>query len=386
MQTELFDQEKPSSKEATKELVISVPAGKTLSKQQQKFNKLVKKIKQLREDLVFEKEQLNDNLAFYGEKIHPLKKEVNQLRSRLVILTYPFLKNRKFAGKDRDFLRHLLSGHLDAIFQFEQKPSDELKKIFEEVNGISFEEAKKNSMDEMLEEMQDMMDDMGFDVELNPNDFDDSLSNEELIVKMKEMQEKMQSHLEENEAEKATRKKTPKQLEKEEKEKQKEELRKKSINSIYRQLAKILHPDLEQDPEIKADKESRMQQLTAAYEAGDLHTLLSLELEWITKEGDDIARLTNEKLDIYNSLLKEQIEELEMEINMASGHARFNPIRHYFDHFGNIDINKVHFYLKDQKKELGSLVKVMGSPGAEREIKALLKEFRNASDPFFDLK
>jgi len=65
------------------------------------------------------------------------------------------------------------------------------------------------------------------------------------------------------------------------------------------------HPDLEQDAERRRQKETVMQELTAAYRNHDLHTLLRLELEWIRREECDLDRMTEEKLAIYNSVFKE---------------------------------------------------------------------------------
>jgi hypothetical protein len=60
-----------------------------------------------------------------------------------------------------------------------------------------------------------------------------------------------------------------------------EEFRKRSIAKLYKQLARVLHPDLEQDRGLQSEKVQLMQELTEAYRQNDLHTLLRLELQWI---------------------------------------------------------------------------------------------------------
>ena len=107
---------------------------------------------------------------------------------------------------------------------------------------------------------------------------------------------------------------------------QAEQLRNKSIASVYKQLAKVLHPDLEPDAGRKQAKGTLMQELTAAYRNNDLHTLLRLELEWIRREEGDVERLTEEKLSIYNQVLKEQVSELERELAELPYHPRYQPI------------------------------------------------------------
>jgi hypothetical protein len=49
-----------------------------------------------------------------------------------------------------------------------------------------------------------------------------------------------------------------------------------NTKTIYRQLARTHHPDLERDPAKQAGKTTQMQRITEAYEADDLFTLLQL--------------------------------------------------------------------------------------------------------------
>ncbi len=49
-----------------------------------------------------------------------------------------------------------------------------------------------------------------------------------------------------------------------------------SAKTVYRQLARAHHPDLERDPAQQQAKTALMQEITAAYEAGDLYALLQL--------------------------------------------------------------------------------------------------------------
>src|SRR5262249_31774859 len=105
-----------------------------------------------------------------------------------------------------------------------------------------------------------------------------------------------------------------------------EELRKRSIANIYKQLARVLHPDLERDAERQKKKVQLMQELTVAYRQNDLHTLLRLEMQWIENEGGDIDRLTEEKLGVYNEILQGQVQGLEQRLIGLMFHPRYRPI------------------------------------------------------------
>ncbi|MBF9236588.1 J domain-containing protein [Hymenobacter sp. BT683] len=83
-----------------------------------------------------------------------------------------------------------------------------------------------------------------------------------------------------------------------------------NAKTIYRQLARTHHPDLERDPEKQAGKTAQMQRITEAYEADDLYTLLQLLAESGPADADSddvLARYTR-------ALLQQQIT-LKQEMN-----------------------------------------------------------------------
>lgn len=327
MQTEIF--EKEEVKKAATGLMISTPQKNILSKQQQAFNKLVKKIEKLRLELDQVSRSLDEKLDFYGKHIFPLEQQLIELNKEGTKLLYPFFKNKKLlSNKDRQSLGKIISAQLNVIFKSQQgEPEDELKEIFKAVEGISYEEAAEEDFDMMKNEMESMFEEFGF--EMNFDDMHSNMTQEEIIKKAMEMEEHLKQQSFEKDKKKANRKKTKKQQEKEERERQIEEARTKNIGSIYRQLAKVFHPDLERDEELKVQKEELMKQLTIAYEKNDLHTLLSLELAWIQKEENNPSQLTDDKLGIHNEVLKEQVYELEQDINKTLQHPRYQPLQKF---------------------------------------------------------
>ena len=112
-----------------------------------------------------------------------------------------------------------------------------------------------------------------------------------------------------------------------------EEARKRTLSTIYKQLAKVLHPDLESDPVKREQKHHLMQELTTAYKAGDMHTLLRLELAWIHREEDHLDRLTNEKLKVYIELLREQVANLRQEVASIPYLPHFAIVGHFANPF-----------------------------------------------------
>ncbi len=86
-----------------------------------------------------------------------------------------------------------------------------------------------------------------------------------------------------------------------------------NAKTIYRQLARTHHPDLERDPARQAEKTAHMQRIIAAYEADDLYTLLQLMSESAPADAaadDVLARYTRALLQ-QQVTLKQAMNELK---------------------------------------------------------------------------
>ncbi|WP_139920972.1 J domain-containing protein [Hymenobacter sp. DG01] len=83
-----------------------------------------------------------------------------------------------------------------------------------------------------------------------------------------------------------------------------------NTKALYRQLARIHHPDLARDPAAQAQKTVLMQRITEAYETNDLYTLLQLLSETGPTEATDEDVLTR-----YTQALHQQTTELKQQLN-----------------------------------------------------------------------
>lgn len=96
-----------------------------------------------------------------------------------------------------------------------------------------------------------------------------------------------------------------------------------SIREIYRKLASALHPDREPDHEQRQAKTALMQRANRAYEAGNLLDLLNLQLEIEQIDADHLVNLPQQRLTHYTQVLREQVAELDKEIDSLVA-----PFRH----------------------------------------------------------
>ncbi|WP_375416037.1 J domain-containing protein [uncultured Hymenobacter sp.] len=85
-----------------------------------------------------------------------------------------------------------------------------------------------------------------------------------------------------------------------------------NAKTVYRQLARAHHPDLEPDPARQAARTAQMQRITAAYEAGDLYALLQLLAESAPAAAGEAAA---EVLARYTQALRQQQVSLKKELN-----------------------------------------------------------------------
>lgn len=380
-QASLFEEASGSGEK--RDLIIVKKTNRVLSKNQQTFNRYVKKIEKLQHELQQTEKKLEEKIVFYGQQIHPLEQETVVVLTKLVKQLYSFYKGSlPISKEDRKILKEIIAGQLNKIMSLSTDPPDEeLKKIFRAVEGISYEKAKEEGFEMMKEEMAEMFEDFGFDIDIDS--LDNNLTPEEMMKKMKEMEAAMKEQMEQMTEKKSNwkRKKTKKQAEKEERQMQMEEARKKNITSIYRQLAKVLHPDLELDAGIRAEKEILMKQLTEAYKNNDLHTLLRLELQWVQKEENNPELLTEEKLGIYNEVLKEQAQDIEQAIMALSHHPRFSPLQRFcrfFESAERVNLIKIKKEMNESLLSIRSSIQALHEKNALNEIKKVVSIFRDA--------
>jgi len=331
-QISLFD-DLPTDRPDSGGLVLRTGPGRALTPAQRAFNKLVSKVEKLRDKLDRETRRLDAALAYYGEHLQPRLQRQTALRKDLVRALGPYLDDKRLKRKnDREALRSMVADQIDEIVQHEGSLGDEdLRELFTRLHGIDIDEAEREDVAAARSVIEDMFDELGIEIDLSG--LQPGMTDEELAVKAAEMQEEIRREAEEMErrekeaaARRRKRPRSPRQVEKEERARQAEEIRKKSIATIYKQLARVLHPDLEPDEERRQQKVALMQELTAAYRDNDLHTLLRMELEWIEREETHLDRLTEEKLAVYNQVLREQARMLEQELSGLPRHPRYQPM------------------------------------------------------------
>lgn len=145
---------------------------------------------------------------------------------------------------------------------------------------------------------------------------DEAATPEEILDKaMREMGEREHQAAETR----RTRKKSPRTEAAEAKRAEAEKQVSQSVREVYRKLASALHPDRATEHLDRAHKTALMQRVNKAYDNDDLLELLTIQLEIEQIDADHLANLPAERIGHYNRVLKEQLAELQAEIQSIVG-------------------------------------------------------------------
>ena len=293
---------------------------------QQKFNQLQKQVEMLQKKHKETEIILDKHLVFHLTHIQPLEMQMCDFWRAQIKTIYKHAGNRKIFSRQAkrsifDILSNLFLNIANKSNTFGM--DEELSTIFKEVEGISYQDVIAESTAEIQDMIEDLFTSRGIHVDLT--DFNYKGTEEEILQRLLKLIEEQNSFSGEEEP----KVKSKKELEQEQREDQLENLQKKGLNSLYKQLAKAFHPDLETDPVQKVEKEALMKKLTLAYEENDLQTLLSLEMQWIKRSDTLKAQPSQDQLKHYNKILQEQVMTLQKDLSTILMNPKYFSLHKY---------------------------------------------------------
>ncbi|MCC5916869.1 MAG: hypothetical protein JJU02_06025 [Cryomorphaceae bacterium] len=170
------------------------------------------------------------------------------------------------------------------------------------------------------------------------------------------------------------------ETEKDEQRKKEESLLKSDITALYKRLSKQIHPDLEQDEEIRRDKEEMMKTLTAARKNNDLYHLLKMESMINAKNGLEEAPFDEDQLKRFNEILLEQKEDLMAENFQLERHSEYS---FYYQNFYALHdktiTNNLKKYRERLKAEIEMTLGMVEDCSNVSKTKRLISGFKEAN-------
>jgi hypothetical protein len=316
-------------------LVIRSGNGAPLSKTQEEFNRLIKSLAQTKARHVCEQARLDESLITASRELMPLVERRSRLERDLISQAYQFMQTLKLSPQRRLWLTDLLCRKAENLLEdptgLSAEDSENLRTIIQKLNPEADAQTTAD-LHRKFHETRAMYENLahqaGLDLDLSDLDPDGDPEDFSRIVQER-LHAAREKRADSPTAEKPTRQPTKAQAEKQRKRAELENAKNRDLKSLFKQLAKALHPDLEPDPTLKEHKKVWMQRLNAAYAADDLREMLQLEVEWLGEEATNLANAGDEKLQVYCMVLKEQIAELKQQIIRLSYEPQYRPLMRF---------------------------------------------------------
>ena len=363
----------PLKVESKGALVLKAAAGAVLSPAQIEFNRLMAQLETARAKFERERVRLDRIMDALAHQLMPLIEETHRLDFELIMYLQNALSTFKLTYRRRESLEDLLRERArDLVVDtcgLAPAQLEALQKLMGEIDPDWIEresEEMEGDFDDLRAMMEETAREAGLEVDLS--DIDLRQNPEEGMRKLHERFAAAKAAA----ARPLSRKQTKSQIERERKQRAVEEAKQRDLKTIYKQLAKVLHPDLETNPDLRANKEEWMKRLTSAHAAGDLRELLRIEMEWLGEEASNLAAAGDEKLKVYSLILKEQIDDVKSRMFTLIDEPQYSSLRRIMDdfsrHIPRTDLLKQSLAAKvrDNQELLNSLQK--GDAGARKTL------------------
>ncbi len=303
------------------DLVAQAKAGAT-SPQQREFARLLSSIEALGVDLQMLKALHSQYRAKFGQTLLQRKTEQEGLQRKMVMFLHERLqrpetnKAKALTASNRKAISRII---VSFSMNFAMQGDAQMRAIHDQ-----YSDEKMADQDEaQLEDMRELLSEMG--VEL-PDLDDKANALEQAQAALKALQEKMlkEQELEEQrqakrdekrEARRAEKAKTdPKAQAKLASQEQAAQEAQSSLKTIYRQLARQLHPDRATNDDERTLNHDLMSQVNAAYDKQDLLALLKLQLSASQIDASAMNSVAEDKLKAWVALLRAQAKELNADV------------------------------------------------------------------------
>lgn len=302
-------QKKPAAPQPQLVHIPALSSDKALSKAQKEFNRLTKRIAKLEQDVQEFREAAIRLRQRVQTEYRPLQAKHNEQRAALVrILDRAHDAYKLTKGERNKIVDLLVNGCADLL----ERGHADLQPIFDKYLP-PLSEDEDAAADRETSELMKALFSQQFGIEFDPAADVSTKEKFQAYVdqKMAEQEAEYEAREQQQAERRAQRKKSPRQQAAEAKKQAEEKNITKAVRTMYMDLVKLLHPDREPDEAEKARKTELLQKVTTAYEAGELLTLLRLQLELERIDQAHLENLAEDQLRYYNKLLREQARELD---------------------------------------------------------------------------
>jgi hypothetical protein len=258
------------------------------------------------------------NEAYYQQIIPELQKQKELEKKRLEMMSVIFLEDLvKLSKQQKENLRQLI---LETSFE---KLNEDRNFYFDLIKKLETTAERNQRIALKQKAERQLKQQFGMDVnidELNKTTFSSEEERQQHQEKFKEFFEKYHQQQAGNHTDffgefenQHQRKKSKAQQEKEKKLAEAEKLLNTDINKLFKDLAKLIHPDREQDPVLRDKKEALMKELSNARDSMNIAEILRIKLlvDDLIPNNQSVLSFNDATIKRFVSIIKTKIQELE---------------------------------------------------------------------------
>lgn len=298
------------------------------SPEHKRFRSLLEKIDKARLRLQQWQEQLPLFAQAHKTRVEPEQLRVLALRKAWAFELETLLLGGRWNKGEHKALTRLLLDTCGALLDAGEEPDPELKALYDRHAEVDFD----TEAQEHLSAMKNMLEHMG-DLDLGD---EPAHSADELLDRAREQlaQREAEEREQRGEAEQPQpyqgrhqgypggtgpgRRPSKAQAAAQKRAEEDAQQAKQTVREVYRKLAAALHPDrtsASASAGERAERTALMQRANAAYEAGDLLALLTLQLQIEQVNELQAREMAASQVRHFNKVLAEQLREIEREID-----------------------------------------------------------------------
>jgi hypothetical protein len=313
----------------TKKVVYQAQESKKKSKLLQAYEKLLADIS------LKQKQQKNfsEGIRVLGPKLktelNPLVKELLEWEIKKMVRLDEVFGQVVVSNAKALLFTNYMEEMLGELLENADKSNTQLNELYKKYT-------KKEFKSRLLEQFQYYADILSQQMgkEINPDELMDKGIEQFILENKENLQAKNQS-----------RKKSKKQT----KQEQENELLALDAKAIYFRLIKKYHPDLQQDPVKQREHTEISKLVTKAYKENDFMALLRLQITYLEDHDQEATTLADDMLNRYNKILRNQLADLNAQINMAK-HQSDGMFEDFFDK--NYTFSTTRFNQKKRELEI----------------------------------
>lgn len=296
------------------------------SPEHKRFRTLLEKIDKARLRLQQWQEQLPLFAQAHKERVEPEQQRVLALRKVWALELEALLLGGRWSKGEQKVLSRLLLDTCGALLEAGDEPDPELKALYNRHAEVDFDSEAQDRLDvmkDMLERMSDL--DLGDEPAASADDLLQR-AQEQMAQRVAQAREQPggnedpQPHQGPHQGYPRGPGRRPSKAQAAAQKRAEEDARQatQTVREVYRKLAAALHPDrtaATASPGERAERTALMQRANAAYEAGDLLALLTLQLQIEQVNELQAREMAASQVRHFNKVLAEQLREIEREVD-----------------------------------------------------------------------